>query len=220
MAVQKTIAIIGATGSMGKAIAKSLAGSSYRLLLIASATDKLTLLHQEILQAHTQANVECMQCAFDACWEADIIIPAVPYAAEKFVAEKIRQVATGKIVISISNPFTESFTALKTITGKSAGEELQELLPYAHVVKAFNTVNATDFMLPAINEQVFDVLVAGNNDDAVKTVSSLVDQAGFNPVIAGDISVSASMENMQLMLMQLSMRNNYSTHAGWKVLHD
>lgn len=220
MAAQSTIAILGATGNMGRAIAKAFAKSNYRLLLIGSAAEKLELLQQEILQANTAANIECMQCAFEGCWEADIIIPAVPYAAERLVAEKIQQVATGKIVISISNPFNENFTALKTVTGKSAGEELQELLPYAHVVKAFNTVYATDFEQPMIDEQVFDVLVAGNNEDAVHTVASLVSVAGFNPVIAGDIKVSASMENMQLMLWQLSMRNNYSQHAGWKILHD
>ena len=201
-------------------IAKTLAKGNYRLLLIGSVNEKLEKLLHEIKGMYPFTDIETMNCAFNGCWEADIIIPAVPYKAEREIAEKIKDVTTGKIVISISNPLNETYTALETVTGKSAGEELQQLLPYAKVVKAFNTVYAEDFAEPVIDGQTIDSLVAGNNEEAVNVVAELVAFAGFNPVIAGDITVSASMENMQLMLIQLSMKNNYSTHTGWKILHD
>lgn len=220
MSAKKTIAIIGATGNMGSAIAKSLAKGNYRLLLIGSSSEKMEALYSEIQIMQPLADIEIMNCAFEGCWEADIIIPAVPYAAEREVAAKIRDVATGKIVISISNPLNEAYTALVTVTGKSAGEELQSALPYTKVVKAFNTIYAEDFAEPVIDEQTIDSLIAGNDEEALQTVAQLVALAGFNPVIAGDLSVSSSMENMQLMLIQLSMKNNYSHHAGWKILHD
>jgi len=216
----KTIAILGATGNMGRAIARNLAKSNYRLLLIGSDNAKLDLLFKEIHAQSPSADIEIMNCAFNGCWEADIIIPAVPYKAEKEIASKIKDVATGKIVISISNPLNESFTALETATGKSAAEELQQALPYSKVVKAFNTVYAEDFAEPVIDGQTIDSLIAGNDAEAVSTVAELVSVAGLNPVVAGDLSVSASLENMQLMLIQLSLRNNYSHHAGWKILHD
>lgn len=41
MATKKTIAIIGASGNMGSAIAKSLAGAPYRLLLFGKEEKKL-----------------------------------------------------------------------------------------------------------------------------------------------------------------------------------
>jgi 8-hydroxy-5-deazaflavin:NADPH oxidoreductase len=220
MLAKKTIAIIGATGSMGSAIAKALAKGNYRLLLIGANNEKLEVLETEIHILQPTADTETMNCAFNGCWESDIIIPAVPYTAEKEIAAKIKDVATGKIVISISNPLNETYTALVTETGKSAGEELQLALPYAKVVKGFNTIYAEDFEEPVIDGQTIDSLIAGNDDEALQTVAALVALAGFNPVIAGDLSVSSSMENMQLMLIQLSMKNNYSHHAGWKILHD
>lgn len=220
MSAKKTIAIIGATGNMGSAIAKTLAKGDYRLLLIGSNSEKLEALYNEIHELQPTADMETMNCAFEGCWEADIIIPAVPYKAEKEIAAKIKDVATGKIVISISNPLNETYTALVTDTGKSAGEELQLALPYAKVVKAFNTIYAEDLAEPVIDNQIIDSLVAGNDEEAVQAAAALVALAGFNPVMAGDISVSSSMENMQLMLIQLSMKNNYSHHAGWKILHD
>jgi 8-hydroxy-5-deazaflavin:NADPH oxidoreductase len=220
MSAKKTIAIIGATGNMGSAIAKALAKGNYRLLLIGSISEKLEALETDILILQPKADIEAMNCAFNGCWEADIIIPAVPYKIEKKIAAKIKDVATGKIVISISNPLNETYTALVTDTGKSAGEELQDALPYSKVVKAFNTIYAEDFAEPVIDNQTIDSLIAGNDEEALQTVAQLVAQAGFNPIVAGGLSVSSSMENMQLMLIQLSMKNNYSHHAGWKILHD
>src|SRR5689334_5408244 len=120
MATHKTIAIIGASGNMGSAIAKSLATSPYRLLLFGKEEKKLKGLLKEIKQAKGQATAEIHGCAADASWEADIIIAAVPYGAEKEIAQKIKQVATGKIVISISNPLNESYTGLVTDGNTSA----------------------------------------------------------------------------------------------------
>ncbi|NCU04345.1 MAG: NADP oxidoreductase, partial [Chitinophagaceae bacterium] len=47
----------------------------------------------------------------------------------------------------------------------------------------------------------------------------LVKTAGFNPVLAGNLSVSRTLEAMQLLLIQLTVKNNYNWLAGWKILH-
>src|SRR6478672_12798464 len=104
MHTKQTIAVIGATGNMGMAISKSLAKGNYRLLLRANDTEKVGSLINDIKTTNAGADVEAINCPVDACWEADIIIAAVPYGAEKEVAEKIRDVANQKIVISIANP--------------------------------------------------------------------------------------------------------------------
>jgi len=215
----KTIAIIGATGNMGSAIAKSLANADYRLLLFAHDKEKLDKLNSEIKSINSSADIDCMGCAMEASWEADIIIVAVPYAAEKEVAEKIKQVATQKIVISISNPANESFTQMVTAPGTSAAEELQKLLPDSKLVKAFNTTYAVDFTHPIIAGKQVDAFIAGNDEEALETVTEVVAKAGFNPVIAGPLSVSRTLEAMQLLLIQLTIKNNYNWIAGWKILH-
>ena len=113
MQTKQTIAIIGATGNMGSAISKSLAKGNYRLLLKANDQEKLQALVQEIHGSNSSADVEGIECPKDASWEADIIIAAVPYEAEKEVAEKIREVANQKIVISITNPLNETYNGIK-----------------------------------------------------------------------------------------------------------
>jgi NADPH-dependent F420 reductase len=220
MATNKTVAIIGASGNMGSAIAKSLAKSQYRLLLFGKEQKKLRELCREIKQINKSVSAEIIGCAEDASWQADIIIAAVPFNAEKEVAQKIKQVATGKIVISISNPLNETYTGLVTGGDTSAAEELQKLLPHSKVIKAFNTTFAGDFSQPVIDGKTVDAFIAGDDKEALETVSDLVRSAGFNPVEAGELELSRTLEAMQSLLIRLNRKNNYNWVAGWKILHN
>jgi NADPH-dependent F420 reductase len=220
MKTKQTIAIIGADDNMGSAIAKSIAGGNYRLLLFANEADKLKSTIDEVKQLNSSADIETIDCQYDACWEADIIIPAVPYKAEKEVAERIKEVATQKIVISMANPFNQTFDDLVTSADTSAAEELQKLLPNSKVVKAFNTTFAADFTQPVISGEQVDVFIAGDDEEALEIVVELVETVGFNPIVAGDLSVSRTLERMQLLLIQLNMKYNFNRQAGWKILHN
>lgn len=219
MQTKQTIAIIGATGSMGSAIAKSLAKGDYRLLLYAKNADKVQSLARKIKTAYPAAEVEGIDCSFNASWEADIIIMAVPYGAEKEIALRIKDVANQKVVVSMANPLNETYDGLVTTPDTSAAEELQKLLPNSKIVKAFNTTFAADFTQPVIADKQVDVFIAGNDDEAVATVTVLAQIAGFNPIVAGKLPVSGTLERMQLLLIQLGMKYGYNWLAGWKILH-
>jgi NADPH-dependent F420 reductase len=220
MASLKTIAIVGAAGNMGSAIARSLAKDNYRLLLMAKEQAKLDTLKADLEKSGPKSEILTIGCAREASWEADIIILATPYGAEKEIADKIRDVAKGKIVISISNPLNGNYDGLVTAPGTSAAEELQKILPHSKVVKAFNSTFAADFNAPVIGGQTIDAFIAGDDEEALETVTGLVKSAGFNPVVAGGLSASGTLERMQLLLIRLGMKYNYNWHAGWKILHD
>jgi NADPH-dependent F420 reductase len=220
MATKKTVAIIGASGNMGSAIAKNLAKGNYRLLLFANHQEKVQQVINEIKSSNPSADVNSMSCSFDASWEADIIIPAVKYEVEKEVADRIIDVSTQKIIISISNPLNETFDGLTTSPGTSAAEELQNLLPYSKVIKAFNTIFSGDFAQPVIDGKKADAFVAGDDEEAVQIVSELVSTAGFNPIVAGNLSTSRTLENMTVLLIQLNKKNKYNGVAGYKILHN
>ncbi|HJW17176.1 MAG TPA: NAD(P)-binding domain-containing protein [Flavisolibacter sp.] len=220
MQTKQTIAIIGATGNMGSAIAKSVASGPYRLLLKGNKQEELNSLVKDIKSKNPNAEVESAVCPTEASWEADIIILAVPFEAEKEIAPMIKEVANQKIVISIANPLNATYNGSVTPPDTSAAEELQKLLPHSKVIKAFNTTFAADFTTPLINGNQADAFIAGNDDEALQIVSDLVTTAGFNPVVAGELSVSRTLENMQLLLIQLGIKNNYNWLAGWKILHN
>lgn len=204
---------------MGAAIAKALAKGNDRLLLISKEEEKLEVLKAAITNEHPLADVEGMSCAMHGSWEADIIILATPYEAQADIAEKIREVASQKIVISIANPLNTTYDALVTNPNTSAAEELQALLPHSKVVKAFNTTYAANFAQTVIAGKQADAFIAGDNEAALETTAELVKTTGFNPIIAGKLSVSRTLEAMQLLLIQLTMKYNYNWLAGWKILH-
>ncbi|MDR3626024.1 MAG: NAD(P)-binding domain-containing protein [Ignavibacteriaceae bacterium] len=218
--MKKTIAVIGAAGNMGSGITTNLAKAGYRVLIAGNDQSKLSSLLTKIKSNTPNADVEIIDCSKEASWEADIIIPAISYQAQAAVASKIKDVVTGKIVISLANPLNDTYDGLLTGATTSAAEELAKLLPNSKVVKAFNTVFAADFNTPKLGGNTFDVFVAGDDEEAVSEVSEIVKDAGFNPLAAGKLAVSRTLENMMLMLIGLSMKNNYNWLAGWKVLHN
>ena len=220
MEAKQTVAIFGASGSMGSSITKSIAKGPYRLLLISNDADKLQKLQSDFLKESPDDEAEVIQALIDARWKADIFILAVPYAAEAEIVAEIKDLAEGKIVISITNPINNDLSGLVTQPGTSAAEELQKLLPQSKVVKAFNTTFAADFTHPVIDGKQVDSFIAGDDEEAVKTVSELVKTAGFNPIVAGGLQVSRTLENMQLLLMQLGLKYDYNWLAGWKILHN
>jgi 8-hydroxy-5-deazaflavin:NADPH oxidoreductase len=220
MKTKQTIAIIGATGNMGSAISKSLSKGNYRLLLKSNDQEKLNKLAEQIRSTNNNADVETILCPAEASWEADIIVLAVPHQAEKEIAEKIKEVANQKVVISIANPLNETYDGLVTAPDTSAAEELQKLLSGSKVVKAFNTTFAADFSSPVIDGKQVDAFITGNDQDALDTVKDMISTVGFNPIVAGNLSVSRTLENMQLLLIQLGLKYNYNWLAGWKILHN
>lgn len=190
MNTKQVVAVIGASGKMGSALAKTLSKGNYRILLHSSKTNEVESLLHEIKRNNPTADIEIVDDYVEIGWEADAVILAVPFAAEKVVAENIKSVANQKVIVSISNPLNDQII--------SAAEEVQKQLPNAKVIKAFNTVLANDFY----NDQRLECFIAGNDEDALELVYDLVKTAGFHPVIAGDLSMSRTLERCTIKQRQ------------------
>ena len=188
---KKTIAIIGATEIMGAAIAKNLSKRNYRLLLFGHEVEKMDSLVAEIKCLSPTTDIEYLHCLVDASWEADIIISALPCGGEKQIADRIREVATQKIVIICSSQMDSGEIVSSRI---SAAEELQNLLPYSKIVKTFNSTLASDIARLTAEGQEIDSFIAGNDPEAVQIVREIVSNAGFHPIIAGELATSRILE--------------------------
>lgn len=162
MAVRETIAIAGATGKAGSAIARKLAPSNYRLLLISRHINRAIKLSAAIQSTTTNAETEAIDCLKDGCWEADIIVLAVPVEAEKEVAEKIKEVATQKIIVRLSP--AENNTSFSS----KYSNALEQLLAYSKIV--------TVFINTALSGET---VIAGSSNEAVDTIVNIASKAGF-----------------------------------------
>ena len=102
MATQRTIAIIGACSNNGKLASKKLAIQKSRLLLLDEDTESLLMLKKEIEEDRADADIEIMECFKEAGWEADIIVLASDWQAEKEIITTIKPFITGKTVVSFT----------------------------------------------------------------------------------------------------------------------
>jgi hypothetical protein len=170
MAVKQTIAIIGAADNAGSALAKALAKGPYRLILFAHERERLAELGKQILTLNPLAEFETIDCALNASWEADTIIAAVGNQDKMEVAQKIKSVATQKIVLDV-------IYADDHISDNVIPVELQNFLPNSKVVEVLIKENATP------GEPLINVFIAGRDKEALQTVKELLTVAGYRPII-------------------------------------
>jgi predicted dinucleotide-binding enzyme len=163
MSVKKTVAIVGATKYKGAEFANKLAGDGYRLLLISNDVEKLSHLSKSIAIQKPDAEVDILECVKDGCWEADVIILAVKCSEEKAVAGIIKEVATQKIVVIVSDKRNQS-------------EELQHILPYSRLVKV------------SLSSYPKEIIISGNSEDANEEIAEIFNQAGYYSIITQSLN--------------------------------
>lgn len=198
------IGIIGA-GNVGKALGTSLTRAGHDVTFAASTPQSAQAAAQEI-------GANAASSAAKVASESEITILAVPYVeAGASVAGEIADAVRGRIVIDATNPIKPDYSGLAT-NGSSAAEEFQRRLPEASVVKAFNTLFATNQASPS---KEIDGYVAGDDADAKAKVIDLVDSMGFAPVDVGPLSAARTLEGMAYLNIGLNAANGWSWTSAW-----
>jgi predicted dinucleotide-binding enzyme len=100
----------------------------------------------------------------------------------------------------------------------STAEKTQLKLPTAHVVKAFNTVFASNQSTAKIADQQLTLFIAGDNPEAKKTVMQLTHDMGFDPVDFGPRKTARSLEAMTKMLINLAFTYGMGNRIGYKLV--
>jgi len=104
----------------------------------------------------------------------------------------------GKVVIDVTNPldFSKGMPpGLFVGTTDSLGERVQRKLPEAKVVKALNIVGNATMVKPAMADGLPDMLIAGNDAAAKRTVGGLLKEFGWGePIDVGGIDGARWLE--------------------------
>ena len=184
------IAIIGA-GNVGKALASTLTRAGHDVTISAAHPD-----HARDAASATGATAATSNQ--EAAKGAELVVLAVPATAVVSVASELQSDLDGKVVIDVANRPTPNPEGPAT----SIAEELQERVPNAKVVKAFNTLFASRQAQPDVAGIPSDAFVAGDDDAAKRTVLDVVESAGFRPVDAGSLASARSLEGMAWLNIQ------------------
>jgi len=118
----------------------------------------------------------------------DVVLLAVPWRSPKALPKP--EAVEGKIVIDAMNPYKPNF-ALYDLGNSTSSEETARRLPGARLVKAFNTIYyehlATRGRTDLPVGQRHAIFVAGDDADAKRVVTQLIEEIGFAPVDTGSL---------------------------------
>jgi predicted dinucleotide-binding enzyme len=148
----------------------------------------------------------------------EIIVLAVKGTVVKNVLDLMgHENLNNKTVIDATNPIADAPPTngvLKFFTNldKSLMEELQETLPDANFVKAFNSVGSA-FMVNPSFESKPTMFICGNNEDAKKEVSKIIDQFGWETADFGKVESARAIEPLCMLWCITGLSKNEWTHA-------
>jgi 8-hydroxy-5-deazaflavin:NADPH oxidoreductase len=153
-----------------------------------------------------------------AAGASDLAIVAVPWEGHGETVASVRELLSGKIVVDCVNPLgfdAKGPFALRVPEG-SAAEQAASLLPSSRVCAAFHHVSAAVLADPSIDQVDLDVLVLGDDRDAVATVIALAGRiAGMRGIYAGRLRNAGQVEALTANLIAINRR--YKLHAGVRI---
>ncbi|WP_298909619.1 NADPH-dependent F420 reductase [uncultured Nostoc sp.] len=170
-------AIIG-SGKIGSALARIFARKGIEVAVANSrGPETLASLTKELGATILPKDIE-------TALQAEIIFLAVPFAAHKDVAERLKQ-WNGNIIIDMTNAFGVAPDELGDLL---SSEVISRAFPGARLVKAFNHLPAAQLGTnPFVEGQRQAVFVSSNDADASATVAAVANQLGFAPVELGSL---------------------------------
>lgn len=206
------IAVLGATGDLGGALARRWAKAGLSVVIgsrsVESAERAAALLSTEIGRlVGSGGNVEVAA-------EAEIVVVTVPFAAQEATLLSVRDVVQGKLVVDATVPLIPPRVMRVQLPPEgSAAVRAQRLLgDEVTVVSAFHNVSAEKLAMDT--EMDGDVLVFGDDKHARARVVALAGRAGLRGLHGGPLVNSAAAEALTSVLIFVNKTYRVEGGAG------
>lgn len=207
------IGIIG-SGVVGQVLAKAFHAEGHQVRLGTRDVQKAEL------KKFISENPEIGVAVFDqAASFAEIIVLAT---GGSVTLDAIRLTGTehfsGKIVIDTTNPISKDAPengVLKYFTtlNRSLFEDIQQLLPDAKLVKAFNSVGNAYMYKPSFPGGKPTMFICGNDTAAKKTVTEILTAFGWETEDMGKAESARAIEPLCILWCIPGFIHNQWTHA-------
>lgn len=224
-----TVGVLGGTGPQGRGLAYRWAMAGLRVVIGSRDAGRAEGVAADLLAAADldrtdraagaggadrvtgAANIDCAAAA-------DLVVIAVPWDGHQATVQALREPLAGKLVVDCVNPlgFDRQGPFAVPVAEGSAAQQAAALLPESTVTAAFHHVSAVLLGDPAVDKVDTDVLVLGDDRDAVRTVIGLADVIpGVRGVYGGRLRNAGQVEAFTANLIAINRR--YSAHAGVRI---
>ena len=116
---------------------------------------------------------------------------------------------SGKVVVDVTNPLITAEGPIPSLAygpTDSGGEVVQRALPEAKVVKTLNIVNSDQMVDPVVDDGPATMFVAGEDDEAKRTVTEVLADFGWEDVIdLGGIEASRELESLCVLWCRVAI---------------
>jgi predicted dinucleotide-binding enzyme len=177
------IGIVGA-GRIGGTLATLWAKAGHEVLVSSRHPDQLRELVKSI-GPKARAGTPKEAAAF-----GDVVLVSVPYGALPQIGRDLAKELAGKVVLDTGNPYPERDGDMAVeARKKGTGAASAELLPGVRLVRAFNAISWKSLESESHRAgKPIAIPIAGDDPEALRVASSLVKDAGFEPVVVGGLA--------------------------------
>ena len=214
--MSSSYSIIGGTGALGAALAKRLAAAGHQVIIGSRDPAKAAAFAAELAAGLPAAARVSGAGLADAAAAAETCVLTVPYAAHADTLAQVRDAVQGKIVIDATVPLKppKVGTVQLPAAGCAALETAAALGEGVRVVSALQTIGAEK--LASGGPIDADVLVAGDDAEAVEAVRAMLAELGLRSWHVGPLANAAAAEAMTSVLIQINRRYKME-QAGVKI---
>lgn len=211
------IGILGGTGPAGSALAARLASVGYEVVIGSRSKYRALEARDALVEKWPQLDLQIESGDNHAAADCELVVIATPWDSAATTAQEYERQLRGKVVVSMANALVRvgrEFQPLVPPRG-SVAAHVQAAVPGCHVVAAFHHLPAKE--LGELGEPIdSDVLICGDDTQAIKVVSEIVDAIpGCRPLDAGELSNATAIEAFTAVLLQLNVR--YKTRVAPKL---
>jgi NADPH-dependent F420 reductase len=211
------IGILGGTGPAGSSLGARLASIGYEVVIGSRSKYRAMEAVDDLIAHWPELKTKLTYGDNIAAADCDLVVIATPWDSAATTAQDHASALQGKVVISMANALVRvghEFQPLVPPRG-SVAAHVQAAVPGCHVVAALHHLPAKE--LGHLGEPIdSDVLICGDDPDAVQTVSEIVAKIpGCRPLDAGELSNATAIEAFTAVLLQLNVR--YKTRVAPKL---
>jgi predicted dinucleotide-binding enzyme len=203
------IGIIG-TGKIGSALAELWVRSGHEVLISSRHPQELAPLAAR-LGPKAHVGTPAQAAAF-----GPVVLLAVPYGATPQVGRDYATALAGKIVLDAGNPYPDRDGPMADAArAKGAGPSSREFLPGVRLVRAFNAIIAGNRLAQTHRAAgLIAIPLASDDAAAMREAAQLVRDAGFDPVIVGDLSQAHRFDVGSAVYVKLMTAKELRTALG------
>lgn len=214
-----TVAVLGGTGALGRALAMRLARSGHPVVLGSRDASRARTAAGELRGLLADARIDGASNE-GAAAAGEIVLLATPWDESGAGIAALADVLAGRLVVSCINPlgFDEQGPHGLAVAEGSAAEQVAALLPASTVTAAFHHLSAPSLADLDKDLSGEDVLVCGDDTAARARVIALAEAVTGRPGLdVGALRQARVLEPFTAVLIAVNKR--YRTRAGVLLTH-